>query len=129
MGACDFSVIGHGQTLSQAFTAAVAQARYENGHGGYTGTIAEKHDVIELTPPKGCTPTDYAELLTRFNPDDGTSNQWNPTTKQTDVILIEPTILPKVRHDYARAYDDKWGPCAAVQLAPDQWLFFGLASS
>jgi len=31
-----------GKTAQEAFDAAVAQARHEYGHGGYTGTIAEK---------------------------------------------------------------------------------------
>ena len=42
MGATTFAVIAKGKTIREAFDSAVAEARYEYGHGGYTGTIAEK---------------------------------------------------------------------------------------
>ena len=46
MGATEFPTTvtfdpKHG--VDEAFRLAVAAARYEHGHGGYTGTIAEKH--------------------------------------------------------------------------------------
>jgi len=37
-----------GKTAQEAFDAAVAQARHEYGHGGYTGTIAEKQTFVTL---------------------------------------------------------------------------------
>lgn len=44
MGACDFKsfVIGRFETVEDAFNSAVDKALYAHGHGGYTGTIAEK---------------------------------------------------------------------------------------
>lgn len=42
MGANTFEVFVKGTSAREAFDEAVAQARYEHGHGGYTGTIAEK---------------------------------------------------------------------------------------
>ena len=42
MGATTFSTYGLGKTAGDAFYAAQDRARYEYGHGGYTGTIAEK---------------------------------------------------------------------------------------
>jgi len=42
MGACDFFEEGIGSSASNAFSEAVDNARHEYGHGGYTGTIAEK---------------------------------------------------------------------------------------
>jgi predicted small metal-binding protein len=53
MGACDFMTIGYGKTAREAFADAVEHARYEHGHGGYTGTIAEKNQFIELAVPRG----------------------------------------------------------------------------
>lgn len=41
MGAEDFIVSAKGKTAEKAFAAAQEEARYESGHGGYTGTIAE----------------------------------------------------------------------------------------
>ena len=42
MGACTFSTRAFGKTAKEAFDKAVEDAKYMNGHGGYTGTIAEK---------------------------------------------------------------------------------------
>ena len=47
MGATQFSNIGVGKDLGEAFQRTVRRAQYEHGHGGYTGTIAEKSDAIE----------------------------------------------------------------------------------
>ena len=46
MGASTFFQKGQGQTLEEAFNAAVDYARYMHGHAGYSGTLAEKHDVV-----------------------------------------------------------------------------------
>ncbi len=43
MGADEFSTVAFGKDANAAFRSATEEARYENGHGGYTGTIAEKH--------------------------------------------------------------------------------------
>lgn len=47
MGACDFSQFSRarGRDYKKAFNEAVEEAQYEYGHGGYTGTIAEKGSV------------------------------------------------------------------------------------
>ena len=42
MGATTFSNMSRGETAELAFSTAVQDARYMHGHGGYTGTIAEK---------------------------------------------------------------------------------------
>lgn len=53
MGATTFgtTIAVKGDAL-EAFRRAQDNARYEHGHGGYTGTIAEKHDftMIECKP-------------------------------------------------------------------------------
>jgi hypothetical protein len=43
MGAADFITKAVGKTAKEAFNNARNDALYEYGHGGYTGTIAEKH--------------------------------------------------------------------------------------
>lgn len=50
MGGCDFDVVARGPSAKEAFRLAVEQAQYESGHGGYTGTIAEKSGFIMLPP-------------------------------------------------------------------------------
>jgi hypothetical protein len=50
MGAESFANYGTGATVQEAFGAVTQQARYEYGHGGYTGTIAEKRSFHLLDP-------------------------------------------------------------------------------
>jgi len=42
MGACTFYQSAEGRTAQEAFKQAREDAAWEHGHGGYTGTIAEK---------------------------------------------------------------------------------------
>ena len=51
MGACDFIAVSNGKTVRDAFASATSQAQWEHGHGGYTGTIAEKGSFIEFAIP------------------------------------------------------------------------------
>lgn len=74
MGACDFYTRAKGKTACDAFKGAVAHARHMDGHGGYTGTIAEKRDFKEMTP-KATNPKDIqreAEDLVEKN------DKWGP---------------------------------------------------
>lgn len=63
MGADNFETYAFGKTPGEAFSAAVENAQYEHGHGGYSGTIAEKHDFVHLTLPKGVTVPAFLKLL------------------------------------------------------------------
>lgn len=63
MGANSFSVVVKGPTARKAFDEAVKNARYEYGHNGYTGTIAEKGSFVMITCPQGRDPQDYADEL------------------------------------------------------------------
>ena len=48
MGAEEFYVAVHSTTAKKAFDVAVADAQEEHGHGGYTGTIAEKSSFVMI---------------------------------------------------------------------------------
>jgi len=63
MGACDFVTKAVGETAEEAFGVAVEDAKYEHGHGGYTGTIAEKDSFVMIDLPEGEDPEDYAYRL------------------------------------------------------------------
>jgi hypothetical protein len=53
MGACDFSQVGVGKTAQEAFSRAHELAQWEHGHGGYSGTLAEKGSfVLFKIPPR-----------------------------------------------------------------------------
>lgn len=52
MGATTFETRGKGKTAEAAFKALREEALHMYGHGGYTGTIAEKDRFVEVTIPK-----------------------------------------------------------------------------
>lgn len=50
MGATNFQTTAEGKTAAEAFRAARERALYDYGHRGYTGTIAEKHEFVMVSP-------------------------------------------------------------------------------
>jgi len=78
MGSQDFATYQPGADAKQAFAAAVEEARYEYGHRGYTGTIAEKYEftVIQATP----IPLDAARKLAAelVYSDPRVEDKWGP---------------------------------------------------
>lgn len=66
------------ETMQQAFSRTVRDYQYQCGHGGYTGTIAEKHAVVYID--KAATPElarERATSLIRVN-DSRTVDKWGP---------------------------------------------------
>jgi len=63
MGGTTFMIEASGETASKAFASAVDNARYECGHGGYTGTIAEKDTFVFINCPNDINPVTYADKL------------------------------------------------------------------
>jgi hypothetical protein len=77
MGAAPFTTRAFGFTANEAFTGAVREAQYESGHGGYTGTIAEKSSFKLLDMPSDTTPMEFVNKL--FDEDDRRiSDKWGP---------------------------------------------------
>lgn len=74
MGAEQFFVKRKGKTAKEAFDEAVADAQYEEGHGGYTGTIAEKNEFKEVFPNEGESAKECAERHSDTTFDD----KWGP---------------------------------------------------
>jgi hypothetical protein len=77
MGAQDFFVRAKGTNSQHAFDQAVSQAQYKYGHGGYTGTIAEKHSFVEIQVPAGEEPASFAGKLLDED-DDRVCDKWGP---------------------------------------------------
>lgn len=50
MGATTFTAYSPNTDPAAAFAAAVDEAQYERGHGGYSGSIAEKEDFTVASP-------------------------------------------------------------------------------
>lgn len=77
MGASTFEVVARGKTAQEAFNSAVSQAQYESGHGGYTGTIAEKRSFTMIPLPQGRDPRDFInELIDKADP--RIDDKWGP---------------------------------------------------
>lgn len=102
MGAEWFCHVAEGDSSKEAFLNAVEEAKYWNGHGGYTGTIAEKTSFGEIAVPEGLEPNDFVRLLE--DPDE---------QKKRGLGWL----------------DDKWGPAGCIKVKEGQWAFFCWASS
>lgn len=77
MGASSFYTKAAGETAREAFNKARDEARYYHGHGGYTGTIAEKDSFVTIAAPAGKNADDYAFELVR-NSDSRVDDKWGP---------------------------------------------------
>lgn len=77
MGANTFMVAVCGENAKDAFNEACDSARYEYGHGGYTGTIAEKTNYVSISLPHGMDAESYARKLID-NDDSRIFDKWGP---------------------------------------------------
>jgi hypothetical protein len=77
MGAEPFMTVARGDSAEDAFWIAVEQAARECGHGGYSGTIAEKSAFIELEPPGDVGPFEAGRRLVEEE-DQRISDKWGP---------------------------------------------------
>lgn len=77
MGADTFQTKAKGKTAEAAFRAAIADAHYEYGHRGYSGTIAEKTEFVMIEVPEGKAPEEYAEDLVAES-DGRIDDKWGP---------------------------------------------------
>lgn len=111
MGACTFTDRATGTSAREAFHKAVDHAAWEHGHGGYTGTIAEKDSFVMITP-QGDNAARYASDLLRYYGEDK---------------IPEGYVKGKFLQDQA-AVDSKWGPAGCINLGNGEFLFFGWAS-
>ncbi|MBD3262054.1 MAG: hypothetical protein GF334_10390 [Candidatus Altiarchaeales archaeon] len=154
MGADTFFVRVKGKTARDAFREAVEDARHWSGHGGYTGTIAEKSDYVMITPNTARLQEHFkAELrverqrLRELRKSTHIHNQWNIELCEKRIKDLAPKARRK-RHtpdEVANALIDmddrricdKWGPAGCIDLTPKltgkrkpkKFLFFGWASS
>ncbi len=113
MGGSTFFDVRGGTDASDAFRLVTEEARYEYGHGGYTGTVAEKTRFVTIACPgvKDRLPT-VAEVADLFD------------------RLVEAGD---------RRIDDKWGPAGCTEVSRPEgetespgrrWFaFYGWASS
>jgi hypothetical protein len=126
MGACDFVTRSRGNTAEEAFHSAVDRARHEHGHGGYTGTIAEKHSFTVLN-----VAAEKARLLGRLR--GRLAEPGAAPWLAESVRLIEAGDVGAMADAMLSLGDPrverKWGPAGCFAAGPEEWLFFGVASS
>lgn len=109
MGASNFMTYELGKTLSDAFDRAVQDAQYWHGHGGYTGTIAEKTGYVYF----GEVSSRHVDRLETYF---FKAETWDWNGRKAKA----PRGIPEsIRDQILRAldvYGDKWGPAVAFQL-------------
>lgn len=101
MGAEVFMVEASGKTAEEAFRKAYDDACYWSGHGGYTGTIAEKDDFRSIGFPED--------------------------RERTEANVVE--YANELLDNEDPRIDDKWGPAGCIKIEEGRYLFFGWASS
>jgi hypothetical protein len=77
MGSQTFFTSAKGKTPKDAFAEARRRAEYDSGHGGYTGTIAEKHEFVMIEVPTG---RDFREFTSELieKGDRRVDDKWGP---------------------------------------------------
>ena len=116
MGATNYTTVARGKNAKEAFESAVANAQWQHGHGGYTGTIAEKHSFVEFQRPKGVRLTTVKQVV------------YGMTWGDKEITKLEKKYPKFPVRQMARVWDDKWGPSACMELKPTTYIFFGMAS-
>lgn len=151
MGATNFSTVAAGKTAAEAMRAAVEEAHWWHGHGGYSGTIAEKRGHVEFTLPPGVTAerleaTVWAALDERWAAE-GAARRGEAPAPAKHLALLEQWLGKRDAARIIDTADDKWGPAVAVRLGKAEgaahvprtptgrakagyaaYLFFGYAS-
>lgn len=139
MGANDFETTALGRTPGEAFDAAHAEALYMDGHGGYTGTIAEKPGFTFFgTVPPRWKSEDYVRAIwargaqLRDARDERAERDW---AKRTGTTYPTPKRLPLTTWEKrerallkrlataglnvdraADLVEDKWGPAVCIEV-------------
>lgn len=135
MGACDFTDVGCGKSAQEVFNQLRTDAAYESGHGGYTGTIAEKgsfemlptpntrlniHNLVECAIGNEATYTIWRKVKEGEElPKWGYRSTYSDDGTRT-VLVPEQKEIPEGTKSWvkraARIASDKWGPAACVEI-------------
>lgn len=101
MGATTFFVKRKGQyqNARQAFIDAVQEAQYEYGHGGYTGTIAEKKSFSIIEVPNRKDPYVFAKECLENSEGKFWDAKWGPAA----CVEVKNSFLKKERGEYWKA--------------------------
>ena len=119
---------GEYATPRAAFDALANEARYMHGHGGYTGTIGEKHGFVVVAMPRDFgTSREIIDFLEntgeRYDQATQTWVEEDPASNRLRTVLGEREF-----DRWRQTYNDKWGPALCIET-PEHWIFCGIASS
>jgi len=157
MGATTFHTVAQGATCADAYDNAVRDALHWHGHGGYSGTIAEKSgfdvwiipiDALTDVMPEGMnrTPNVLERISVACDWYLDRCYEWNGAQKRDPFADWEPSgwAWENLAHHDAKAlvarmgtsrfvalcekYRNKWGSAIALKLGDGEWGFFGYAS-
>lgn len=142
MGAVDFQTYGFGRDAREAFKTAVEQAAWEYGHGGYTGTIAEKPSYELVVLPPRVTTDKFVRWVELMEYDDLTylretlgqleanraprgqgeayRKRKAELRKQIKQVERDQASIPEKHRELVRRaaqiWGDKWGPALAFEV-------------
>jgi hypothetical protein len=115
MGAANFQTTGQGKTPAEAFYAAREHAAWESGHGGYTGTIAEKSEFVLAAKPARMSAARLVEAIETF-PQAWYGEEPKAFAKRAAKWTAKYGAHRATIERLARIYEEKWGPCVAIEL-------------
>lgn len=150
MGATDFKHISAGKDVADAFINARREALHWHGHGGYSGTIAEKDGYVHVIPTARVTAHKvYDTVMTALYSEYSMEHNEMVRGKESAKAYrqLQTWFGPSTAELLVNTADDKWGPCVAVRMSKSEshqyvprtptgkrkknynvWLFFGMAS-
>ena len=99
-GGCDFSDFAIGKSAEEAFRNAVAESRYEKGHGSYSGTIGEKSGFTT----RSREPMTLAQAHAFADKDINNNDKWGPAfaVPVTEERLLKEekvTVMVEAKND------------------------------
>ena len=78
MGASEFVTVSKGKDAKTAFAAAKQNARYDYGHRGYTGTVAEKQDLVMMGRASSEAEAEKMARTFLYEGDKRIDDKWGP---------------------------------------------------
>lgn len=122
MGACSFYTEEFGKTASEAFIKATRQARYDYGHAGYTGTIAEKDDYMLIVRPNRVTAGEVINTIEDAywgSPSIDVSYLQDDKVKKRGKEAYDKLVkwFGREAQTILSTYHGKWGPCIAIEAS------------
>jgi hypothetical protein len=140
MGADNFTATALGKTAGDAFRSAVEHAQWEDGHGGYTGTIAEKHSYVPFNLPARMSAAKFEQTISEAlrlsevsylreevryarTATERKRAERDVAKAERKLAAFRTKLGPQVAALIDRAaavYDDKWGPAVCVEVTGKQ---------